>query len=66
MGQKPVKAKIVSMAPTKPVKMNQSGCTKKPRNVLPSTKMPAKSLINLSRYHVFVSAMYIVPPFKIN
>jgi hypothetical protein len=53
-GQKPVKAKMVSMAPTEPVNRNQSGCTKKP-----STKIPANSLINRSRYHVFVSALYI-------
>jgi tartrate dehydratase beta subunit/fumarate hydratase class I family protein len=34
MGQKPVKAKIVSIAPTTPVRMNQLKSTKNPSRVL--------------------------------
>jgi hypothetical protein len=59
IGQKPVKAKIVSITPTKAVKMNQFGLTNIPRSELPSTNSPAMRRINLSRYHVFVSAKYI-------
>jgi hypothetical protein len=59
IGQKPVKAKIMSMTPTSAVKMNQLGFTNNPRSELPSTNNPAVRRINLSRYHVFVSARYI-------
>jgi hypothetical protein len=59
MGQNPVKAKIESIAPTNPVNRNQIGLMKYPRSELPSTKIPARSLMNRSRYHVFVSAMYM-------
>jgi len=50
------------MTPTKPAKRNQYMSVKKPRNELPSTRMPAKGLMSLSGYHVVVSAMYSMPP----
>jgi hypothetical protein len=53
MGQKPVKAKIKSIAPTKPANRNQAGFTKYPRSELPSRKVPARSLM-IRDVHVFL------------
>jgi hypothetical protein len=43
MGQKPVKAKIKSTAPTKSANRNQTGFMKYPRSGLPGTKINVSS-----------------------